>query len=257
MPETGYNGNAEGEKRVFGLIGYPLSHSFSEKYFTEKFIREGIKDCRYELFPIKSIDEIKQLLRFSPQIKGLNVTIPYKQDVIKYLHSTVHIPEGIRACNCIRIEDKKLVGYNTDCAGFERSLAPLLQPWHKKALVLGTGGAAEAVCYVLKKLNIPFSQAGRAPQHAAVLRYSEITERRLKDFSIIINTTPLGMYPETDNCPDIPYHAITAKHLLYDLVYNPAKTVFLRKGEERGACIKNGEEMLIIQAEESWKIWNS
>lgn len=257
MPEKNHTGQQEGDKRVYGLIGYPLAHSFSEKYFTEKFKREGIQNCRYELFPIRSVDEIKQLLRFSPQIKGLNVTIPYKRDIIRYLHSTSNIPEGIRACNCVRIENKKLTGYNTDCAGFERSLTPLLRPHHKNALVLGTGGAAEAVCYVLKKLNIPYSQASRSAQQASVLNYSEITERKLKDYQLVINTTPLGMYPDEGNFPDIPYQALNDNYLLYDLVYNPAKTLFLKKGEERGATIKNGEEMLTIQAEESWKIWNS
>lgn len=243
--------------RVFGLIGYPLHHSFSEKYFSEKFAKENISDCRYELFPIKSIDELKQLVRSLPALKGLNVTIPYKQQVIRYLTDTSEIPDGIRACNCIKIQDKQLIGFNTDHIGFEKSLTPLLKPHHKKALILGTGGAAESVAYVLKKSGIPYSFVSRSPQYASIFTYREINAKKLKDYTIIINTSPLGMYPDVDNCPDLPYSAITEKHLLYDLIYNPAKTLFLVKGERQGAVIKNGEEMLAIQAEESWKIWNS
>lgn len=243
--------------RVFGLIGYPLHHSFSEKYFSEKFAKENISDCRYELFPIKSIDELKQLVRSLPALKGLNVTIPYKQQVIRYLTDTSEIPDGIRACNCIKIQDKHLIGFNTDHIGFEKSLTPLLKPHHKKALILGTGGAAESVAYVLKKSGIPYSFVSRSPQYASIFTYREINAKKLKDYTIIINTSPLGMYPDVDNCPDLPYSALTEKHLLYDLIYNPAKTLFLVKGERQGAVIKNGEEMLAIQAEESWKIWNS
>ena len=243
--------------RVFGLIGYPLHHSFSEKYFSEKFSKENISDCRYELFPIKSIDELKQLIRSLPALKGLNVTIPYKQQVIRYLTDTSEIPEGIRACNCIKIEDKQLIGFNTDHIGFEKSITPLLKPHHKKALILGTGGAAESVAYVLKKSGIPYSFVSRSPQYASILTYREINAKKLKDYTIIINTSPLGMYPDIDNCPDIPYSALSEKHLLYDLIYNPAKTLFLANGEKQGAVIKNGEEMLAIQAEESWNIWNS
>lgn len=243
--------------RVFGLIGYPLHHSFSEKYFSEKFAKENISDCRYELFPIKSIDELKQLVRSLPALKGLNVTIPYKQQVIRYLTDTSEIPDGIRACNCIKIQDKQLIGFNTDHIGFEKSLTPLLKPHHKKALILGTGGAAESVAYVLKKSGIPYSFVSRSPQYASIFTYREINAKKLKDYTIILNTSPLGMYPDVDNCPDLPYSALTEKHLLYDLIYNPAKTLFLVKGERQGAVIKNGEEMLAIQAEESWKIWNS
>jgi len=251
------DGRQEEPIKVYGLIGYPLSHSFSQKYFTEKFKKERIKNCRYELLPTRSIDEIQQCLKSNPPIKGLNVTVPYKQQVLRYLHSTVHIPEGIRACNCIKVEGKKLIGHNTDCIGFEKSLAPLLKPHHTKALVLGSGGAAEAVIYVLKKLKIQFAAVSRSPRQAAVLSYTQVTEKKLQEYTLIINTTPLGMFPEEDNYPDIPYNALTEKHMLYDLVYNPAKTLFLKKGEEKGAAIKNGEEMLIIQAEESWKIWSS
>lgn len=243
--------------RTFGLIGFPLSHSFSEKYFTEKFSREQINDCRYELYPIRSVDEVKQLIRSVPHLKGLNVTIPYKQQIIKLLTDASEIPEGTGACNCIKIEGKNLIGYNTDCIGFEKSFTPLLQPHHKKALVLGTGGAAAAVVYVLKKLGINFTSVSRSPLQSSVIKYSDLNEKKFKEYNIIINTTPLGMYPQTDSYPPLPYQAITEKYLLYDLLYNPAQTLFLSKGAAKGATTKNGEEMLILQAEESWKIWNS
>jgi shikimate dehydrogenase len=257
MPDMPEDGLQDEPTKVYGLIGYPLSHSFSEKYFSEKFKKENIKNCRYELFPLRSVDELKQLLRSYPAIRGLNVTVPYKQQVLRYLNSVAHIPEGIRACNCIKVERKKLTGYNTDCIGFEKSLIPVLQPHHTKALVLGSGGAAEAVTYVLKKLGIDIAVVSRTPRRAAILTYYEINEKKIKDYTLIINCTPLGMFPDSDNCPDIPYQSLTKNHLLYDLIYNPAKSLFLKKGEAMGATIKNGEEMLIIQAEESWKIWNS
>lgn len=243
--------------RVFGLIGYPLSHSFSLKYFTDKFHQEGIFNCKYELFPIHSLDDFRSLLHSLPSLAGLNVTIPYKQEIIHYLHSTAGIPHGLRACNCIKIENKKLIGYNTDWIGFEKSILPLLKSHHKKALVLGTGGASEAVVYVLKKLGIEYSLVSRSPRQASILTYHELTPNKIKSFQLIINTTPLGMYPNIHNCPDLPYETLTSDYLLYDLIYNPEKTLFLEKGEQQGATIKNGYEMLQLQAEESWRIWNA
>ncbi len=242
--------------RLFGLIGYPLSHSFSKKYFTEKFEKEEITECRYDLFPLKTIQELSILLQQQPELEGLNITIPYKKKVFSFL-DTSHIPEGIDACNCINITDGKLAGYNTDVTGFEKSLKPLLKTFHKKALVLGNGGATAAVIYVLQKLNIQFEIVSRKKHSGSAFTYSDLDKSIMTENLLIINTTPLGMFPETDTCSDIPYQFITEKHLLYDLVYNPAKTLFLQKGEERGATIKNGEEMLILQAEESWRIWNS
>ncbi len=243
--------------RLFGLIGYPLSHSFSKKYFTEKFEQEGLTDCQYELFPIKSINELKQILKHSQGIEGLNVTVPYKQLVLRHLTSTINIPEGVRACNCIKIKKDRLFGFNTDCIGFEKSFVPLIKPHHKKALVLGNGGSAEAIVFVLKRMGIDFALVSRTIHDGSMLTYKDVTEKIIKEHSIIINTTPLGMYPDSAACPDIPYQFISDKHLLYDLIYNPAKTLFLQKGEERGAAIKNGEEMLVLQAEESWRIWNA
>lgn len=242
--------------RLFGLIGYPLSHSFSKKYFTEKFEKEEITECCYDLFPIKTIDELLLLIRNNPELEGLNITIPYKKQVLSFLDAS-NIPDGLDACNCINITDGKLVGYNTDVNGFEKSLKPLLKSYHKNALVLGNGGATAAVIFVLEKLGITFEIVSRKLHDGAVLTYKNINKKVMADNTLIINTTPLGMYPDTATCPDIPYESISNKHLLYDLVYNPDKTLFLQKGEEKGATIKNGEEMLILQAEESWRIWNS
>jgi shikimate dehydrogenase len=241
--------------RLFGLIGYPLSHSFSKKYFAEKFEKESIADCRYENFPIASIGEIPGLLKEHPNLEGLNVTIPYKEQVLPFLHSKNTIVEAINACNCITISNGKLRGHNTDVAGFEQSLEPLLRPYHKTALILGTGGASKAVEYVLHKKDIACHYVSRKAQ-PGFFTYEQLTPALLADHHLIINTTPVGMYPSVNEAPPIPYEALTASHYLFDLVYNPAKTLFLQKGEERGAAIKNGEDMLLIQAEESWKIWN-
>jgi shikimate dehydrogenase len=243
--------------RKYGLIGYPLSHSFSQKYFTDKFQQEGITGCVYENFPLASIDEFAALIQQNPDLNGLNVTIPYKEKVIPFLTAQSNVVKSIGACNCIRIENGELTGHNTDVVGFEESLRPLLQPHHKKALVLGTGGAAKAVHYVLNKLGISFYEVSRTPANNRQIAYQQVDEAVIKEHEVIINTSPLGMYPKVDECPPLPYGALTSKHYLFDLVYNPAKTLFLQKGEEQGAAIKNGHDMLIIQAEESWRIWNS
>lgn len=241
--------------RLFGLIGYPLSHSFSKKYFTEKFEKEKLTDCHYELFPIFSIDELKNVLYRHPDLCGLNVTIPYKEQVISFLDEVDDIVESILACNCISIKNGKLKGFNTDVVGFERSLKAQLKPHHKKALILGTGGAAKAVEFVLQKLRIDFKYVSRKPIENGY-SYDELTADIIAEHTLIINTTPIGMYPAIDEAPAIPYEAISGNHYLFDLVYNPEKTLFLQKGEERGATIKNGYEMLVIQADESWMIWN-
>jgi shikimate dehydrogenase len=241
--------------RLFGLIGHPLSHSFSKKYFTEKFEKEGRADCRYELFPIESIKEIPALLKQYPDLLGLNVTIPYKEQIIPFLNEKNNIVEQINACNCIHISKGKLKGYNTDVAGFELSLQPQLRSHHKKALILGTGGASKAVEFVLRQKGIAIHYVSRKEQ-PGYYTYEQLTPALMADHTLIINTTPVGMYPSVDESPPIPYGSLTASHYLFDLVYNPAKTLFLQKGLERGAAIKNGEEMLVIQAEESWKIWN-
>jgi shikimate dehydrogenase len=217
---------------------------------------QGWKDCRYELFPIASIDEFSALLKQHPDLQGINVTIPYKKGIVAFLDSTIHLPQGLAACNCIRIRDGKTEGFNTDVIGFEQSLFPLLNPRHKKALVLGNGGATAAVVFVLNKLGIGYGIVSREKKQGSQYEYSELNEDILASHTLIINSTPLGLFPSVDTFPAIPYRYLGKDHLLYDLVYNPAESLFLKKGKEQGASIKNGEEMLIIQAEESWRIWN-
>ena len=244
--------------RQFGLIGYPLSHSFSKRYFNEKFQHEGITGAAYENYPIAAISELPALLRDHPNLAGLNVTIPYKEQVVTYLDDLHEVVQSIGACNCIRIEDGHKTGYNTDVIGFEKTLKRHLAPLHDKALVLGTGGAAKAVCYVLDKLQIPYVVVSRSHSNGQeqTIPYELLNDGIVRSHRLIINTTPLGMYPNVDAAPAIPYEAVTPDHYFYDLIYNPAKTLFLRKGEEKGAATQNGEDMLVIQAEESWRIWN-
>jgi len=242
--------------RLFGLIGYPLSHSFSKKYFTEKFEKEDLSDCQYELYPIATITELKELVKNHPGLEGLNITIPYKEQVLPFLNETDSIVSKIKACNCISVRKGKLKGYNTDVAGFEQTLKENLQPHHTKALILGGGGAAKAVEFVLRKLNIEFRYVSRKPS-VNNFSYEQLTPSIISDHTLIVNTTPLGMYPSVSEAPPIPYDALSSRHYLFDLIYNPEKTLFLKKGEKQGATIKNGYEMLVIQAEESWKIWNS
>ncbi len=239
--------------RLFGLIGKPLSHSFSKQYFTARFAAEGITDCRYEHFPLDSIDELPKLLQKEPELCGINVTIPYKQEVLPYLDDISHLP--LKACNCIQIVEGKLIGFNTDVLGFEGSFLQEKQPHHNRALVLGTGGASIAVQYVLRKLHIPFALVSRQPGYD--FPYAELDSEILQSHNIIINTSPVGTFPDVDCCPDLPYGFITPQHYCYDLVYNPAKTLFLQKAEDQGATIKNGQDMLEIQAEAAWKIWNT
>jgi shikimate dehydrogenase len=239
----------------YGLIGYPLSHSFSKKYFTEKFERESIQDHEYELFPIGQISQLPSLLHTETNLKGLNVTIPYKEQVIPYLDVLTEVVKEIQACNCIRILDGKLIGHNTDVIGFEKTLERKLSNHHQRALVLGTGGAAKAVHFVLKKKGIDFLEVSRVKGEGRI-SYQEIDEQVIASHTVIINTTPLGMYPNVEEAPDLPYHLLSDQHYLYDLVYNPAKTKFLLEGERRGAVIENGADMLVIQAEASWDIWN-
>lgn len=240
----------------FGLIGFPLGHSFSRNYFREKFEKLGLADHTYENFPLSSINELPQLLSDHPFLEGLNVTIPYKKAVLPFLDERSFLPEGLEACNCIRIRNGRLSGFNTDVIGFENSLRPLLKKGQNAALILGNGGAAVAIVYVLKKLGILPHVVSRKKNNGADLDYSDLNEQVISEHKLIINTTPLGLYPDTQSMPAIPYQFLGTEHLLYDLIYNPAETLFLRKGKEQGTRIKNGEEMLIIQAEESWKVWN-
>jgi len=245
--------------KTYGLIGYPLSHSFSKKYFTEKFHNEGITDHQYELFPIADIKSLPDLLSENPSLFGLNVTIPHKVNVLCYLNEVDEAVEKIGAVNCISIRsfegESYLKGYNTDAYGFEESLKPLLGPQHNKALVFGDGGAAKAVKYVLEKLNIEYQTVVRKAAAGTIL-YSEITPEILDSHKLLINTTPLGMSPNVDTFPDIDYSLIGPEHLAYDLVYNPLETAFLVKAAAGGARTKNGLEMLHQQAEKAWAIWN-
>lgn len=243
--------------RLFGLIGYPLSHSFSKRYFTGKFEREDIQDCRYELFPISDIGLLPALLKEHPGLEGLNVTIPYKQAVLPFLHDKSGLPEGVAACNTIRIREGRLYGYNTDVIGFEQTLLPLLRPRAQEALVLGSGGATEAVLYVLRRLSIPYRVVSRTLKAGSDLTYDRLTPEMISAVSLIINTTPLGTAPAVHECPPIPYEALSEKHLLYDLVYNPAETEFMRRGRLQGAAVTNGYAMLVGQAEAAWAIWNT
>lgn len=242
--------------RLFGLIGYPLEHSFSPQYFTDKFEKEGIVDCRYDRYAIKSLQEIQQVLAQNTDLVGLNITIPYKLEIMNMLASRENIPTGLNACNCVKIVEGKLLGYNTDIIGFEKSLTPLLRPRHQKALVLGNGGVTAAVVYVLKKLGIEAQIVSRTMHEDSSFTYDDLNESIVNENLLIINTTPLGMFPHLEEAPSIPYQFLSGSHLCYDLIYNPEKTLFLQTAEARGALIKNGMEMLIIQAEESWRIWN-
>jgi shikimate dehydrogenase len=241
--------------RLFGLIGFPLTHSFSKKFFTEKFEKEKMADCRYENFQIPAIESLGQVLSDHRELEGLNVTIPYKESVIRFLSGASDVVKSIGACNCIKIHQKKLYGFNTDVAGFRETFIKKLKPHHTHALILGTGGSAKAVAYVLAQLNISFNYVSRKPV-ADNFSYEMLNEKIIRQHGVIINTTPVGMYPQIAAAPGIPYNGITDAHYLFDLTYNPEKTLFLQRGEERGATIQNGSEMLTVQAEESWKIWN-
>ena len=250
--------------RQFGLIGYPLSHSFSQKFFTEKFLQENIVNAKYDNFPIPSIESFAGLWKENPNLEGLNVTIPYKKEVIPFLDHSSAVVQEINACNCIRKFNNELYGYNTDVIGFEKSLLPFLKPHHTQALILGTGGASAAVQWVLQKLNIQFQLVSRNTntieantEMKASLSYDQLAASVIESHTLIINTSPLGMYPNTNEAPPIAYEGITAQHHLYDLVYNPIETLFMKNGLAKGATVQNGLAMLHIQAEESWTIWNA
>jgi shikimate dehydrogenase len=242
---------------VYGLIGYPLGHSFSKKYFTEKFEKENIAGCVFELFPLEDISALKSLITKEGKLKGLAVTIPYKETVLPYLDLLDSTAAKIAAVNCIKISNGILTGYNTDVIGFERSLVPLLKSNHTKALVLGTGGSSKAVQFVLAKLGIPFLIVTRQNLPGpGFINYDILDEKITRDYPVIINCTPVGMSPNEQAQPMIPYEYLDKRHLLFDLIYTPSQTIFLKKAAEKGATIKNGYEMLVIQAEENWRIWN-
>ena len=236
--------------RHFGIIGFPLIHSFSAKYFNEKFKREQI-DAEYSLYPIQEESLRSKVESLLDTLDGMNVTMPYKQAIIPYLERLDETAKAVGAVNVIH----KRVGYNTDCLGFIDSIRPLLRESDKKALVLGTGGASKAVCYGLRTLGVIPTLVSRTPKEG-MLGYEDLTEEVMKEYTVIVNCTPLGMAPEEDTYPPLPYEMITARHLLFDCVYNPEVTLFLQKGRAQGATIRNGMEMLYGQAKAAWKIWN-
>lgn len=242
----------------YGLIGYPLGHSFSIGYFNEKFENEGI-DARYINFEIPTIEHLREVLDSTPDLKGLNVTIPYKERVLEYLDYVSPEARAIGAVNVIKVihKGKKtlLQGFNSDVIGFTQSIEPMLEKCHKKALVLGTGGASKAIDYGLRSLGLETVFVSRYERPGTV-QYDKIKPEDVKEYNVIVNCTPLGMYPKTEECPLLPYEAMDSNNLLYDLIYNPDETLFMKKGKKYGATVKNGLEMLLLQAFASWEFWN-
>lgn len=240
----------------FGLLGRHISYSFSKAHFTKKFENEGLP-FTYENFDIDTISEFPSILKNNPDLLGLNVTIPYKEQIIPFLDNLDIKAKDIGAVNTISISKSgKLTGYNTDCYGFKKSIIPFLKPHHKNALILGTGGASKAVAYTLKELNINYEYVSRTSSGLAKFTYSDLTESIINLYTVIINCTPVGTHPNMNDCPNIPYNGISKDHLLYDLIYNPLQTKFLAEGESKGAKTCNGLKMLEFQAEKAWEIWN-
>lgn len=245
--------------KKYGLIGYPLGHSFSRNFFNEKFLSENI-NAEYVNFEIPTIEDFPKVIANNPELTGLNVTIPYKEQVITYLDKLDDTAAKIGAVNVIRIERNKgkikLTGYNSDIIGFTRSIESLIEPYHKKALILGTGGSSKAIHFGLEQLGLETLYVSRNKHNDTTITYGEITPEIMNEYKVIVNCTPVGMYPQADKCPDIPYDLLTPEHLLYDLLYNPNTTLFMKKGSDHGAIVKNGLEMLLLQAFASWDIWN-
>jgi shikimate dehydrogenase len=245
--------------KLFGLIGNPLKHSSSQEYFNQKFTNNGLIDHNYQLFQLNKITEFPSLIENYSNLKGLNVTIPFKKEVVIYLDQLSIEASETGAVNCIKVirqaQAPFLIGYNTDIYGFEQSIKPLLRPWHNKAIILGTGGSASAIAYVLKLLKIEFFFVSRHPLLSNQAAYKSLTREILSEYLLIINTTPVGMFPKVNQYVKIPYEYLTKRHLLYDLIYNPDETCFLKMGKAKGATIKNGLQMLHLQAEKSWEIW--
>lgn len=243
----------------YGLIGYPLVHSFSISYFNEKFKNENI-DAVYENYEIPTIEQLPEILDTTPELRGLNVTIPYKEKVISYLDSLSPEASEIGAVNVIKVEHKGkktiLKGFNSDVVGFTRSIEPILEPYHKKALILGTGGASKAIEFGLKSLRLETLKVSRTHKKDGVITYDEVTPEIIKEYNVIVNCTPCGMFPHSDECPNLPYEAMDNHNLLYDLIYNPDETLFMTKGKAQGATVKNGLEMLLLQAFVSWEMWH-
>ncbi|WP_306352855.1 shikimate dehydrogenase family protein [Flavobacterium sp. '19STA2R22 D10 B1'] len=249
--------NKTKKAKHFGLIGRNINYSFSKKYFSEKFEEQGLEQYSYNNFDFQSIEEFPTVIQNDPTLRGLNVTIPYKEAIIPYLDKVSKNAKKIGAVNTIKVTKKgTLVGYNTDFHGFRKSLKPLLKKYHNRALILGTGGASKAVAYALKKLKIEYDFVSRNPSEYE-FSYDSINSEIFDEYQIIINCTPVGTFPNTEECPPLPYELFTTKHIAYDLIYNPEETSFLKQAKAHGAQIKNGYDMLIFQAEKAWSIWNS
>ncbi len=244
--------------REFGLIGKSLSHSFSKFYFDSKFEKLQLKDCSYSLFELNQIEDLDALLRKHKSLQGLNVTIPYKEQAISFTTELSETAKHINAINTLQFKGDKIIGHNTDVIGFKESLKPFLAYHHQRALVFGSGGASKAICYVLEQLSIPYYLVSRAAKESnQVITYNELDKKALASFQILINTTPLGMYPQENEMPSVDLSMIGEKHLVFDLIYNPKETKLLKEAKKRGALCVNGLSMLKLQAEASWKIWNA
>lgn len=242
--------------RLFGLIGNNLSHSFSKKYFEEKFKNLKLSDCVYSNFELKLINEFPELIKLNKNLIGCNVTLPYKESIIPFLNELSEEAKEIGAVNCIHFKNGIIKGYNTDAFGFASSIKPFLEPHHSKALILGTGGASKAVAYSLKKIGVEvYFVTTKLKCKSNEFNYGDLNEHVMNAFKLIVNTTPLGMFPKTEEFPNIPYAFLSEKHLCYDLIYNPEQTLFLKKAKEKGASTINGYSMLQLQAEKSWEIW--
>lgn len=247
----------EEKNKLFGLLGKDIAYSFSRGYFSDKFKKLDLKNHKYINFDLQRIDDFPNAIKENKNLKGMNVTIPYKQAVMPFLSKLDETAKEIGAVNTIKFTKRgDLKGYNTDVIGFENSLIPLLKKHHNKALILGTGGASKAVAYALKRNDIKFKFVSRNPEGKKQIAYESLSKEIMEKYTIIINCSPVGTSPNIEQCPDIPYQFLTKNHILYDLIYNPEVTTFLAKGKEKGATIKNGLEMLKLQAEESWRIWN-
>lgn len=247
----------KGKNKLFGLLGKNISYSFSRGYFTEKFKELNLNKHKYVNFDLQNIEDLPDVIDENQDLKGINVTIPYKEAVIPFLNKLDKTAKKIGAVNTIKFTKRgNLKGYNSDVVGFENSIFPLIKKHHTKALILGTGGASKAIAYAFKKNKIEYKFVSRNPEGKKQISYDSLTKELIEKYTIIVNSTPLGTSPDIEKCPNIPYQYITDKHILYDLIYNPAETTFLSKGKEKGAVIKNGLEMLQLQAEESWRIWN-
>jgi len=244
---------------LFGLVGKSLKHSFSKNYFEKKFQTLGLENYVYENFELENIESVKTLIAENPNLKGFNITIPYKETIIPFLDELSDEAKNIGAVNCVLISNKKLIGYNTDVYGFAQSIKPFLDNNHQRALILGTGGASKAVAYALQKTGVEvyFVTSSQSKKTSNSFFYSEINEVVMNAFKLVVNTTPLGMFPKIDEAPNLPYHLFTPQHLAYDLIYNPEQTLFLQKAKAQGAIAVNGLSMLQLQAEKSWEIWNS